>query len=305
LATTRKRRFSADAQKRRLGIVLILPSLLSLAIFIFKPLLDSIFMSQRKIDLLFGGPEEFVGFQNFIWLFQTEWFLPTLGRTLLITAAVMATQLVLAFLLGLLTDFDFRGKGLVRSFMMAPWATPIFVAALIWSWMYEPNISPFNRMLVDLGILENPVTWLGNPSTALPAVMIALVWKGLPFVYLVLLAGLQQISEELKDAARIDGAGYVQVVRYVILPGLRHVITTVVILRTIFLFNHFSFIFLLTGGGPLQATETMAIAAVKVGVDSFRYGRASAITTTMFLILLAMFFLYFSIDKKRITGGES
>jgi multiple sugar transport system permease protein len=220
-------------------------------------------------------------------------------RTIVFTFGVMSSQIVLGLCLALLTDFDYPGKKVIRSILIAPWAIPLFVAAMTWSWLYSPGFGPINHILRDLGILKESIDILGNKQTALPAAMIAMVWKGLPFVYLVMLAGLQQIPKDLREAARVNGANAWQEFIYVTLPGLRYIVTMLIILRTIWLFNHFAFLFVLTRGGPLGATETLAISAIRMGIDSFRYGRAATITTTMFLVLLVMFFIYWRLDKEQ------
>jgi multiple sugar transport system permease protein len=299
-----RRRWGARDRKTWVGIGLILPSVIALGVVIVKPLLDSFWMSVHELDLLFGTGQPFVGFRNFVWLFQSDWFFPTLLRTIFITVVVTGFQVVFAMAFALLTDFDFPGKSVVRSLVVAPWALPIFVAGLIWTWIYEPDISPINAILQSLGVIDDPVPWLSRRETALPAVMLALIWKGLPFMYLATLAGLQQIDQDHIDSARIDGANAWQEFRHVILPGLRYILTTIIILRSIFLFNHFAYIWVLTGGGPLNATEVLAISAVKVGVNSFRYGRAAAITTTMFFVLFGLFLVYYWADRKNRIGKD-
>lgn len=285
---------------RRLGLVLFFPSLLGIALVILKPLADSIVMSLYDIDLLFGGTDApFIGLGNYAWVFGSDWFLPTLGRTLLVTGVVMVFQIVLSLIFALITDFDFPGKGIVRSMLISPWAVPIVVAGLMWNWMYDPSIGPINHVLEAVGIIDAPINWLGRTDTALPAVMVALIWKGLPFVYLTILGAMQQVPADQKEAARVDGANAFQEFFHVTLPGISEVVTTMIILRTIFLFNHFSFIDVLTGGGPLGSTEVLAITAVKMGVNSFLYGRAAAITTTMFVALVVLFAVYYSINKER------
>jgi len=303
--TKYRRGLNGDAQRRWLGVALIVPSVLSIVVFILKPLVDSLLMSQRRIDLLYSTKEVFVGLDNFGWLFSQPWFLPTLFRTVIVSFVTMGLQVVIGFFVALLTDFDFKGRGVIRSILISPWAVPVFVAALTWRWMYQPNMSPFGGLFVALGLMPHPVQWLSNPTTAMIAIIIALTWSGFPFVYLTIYAGLQQVSQEVKDAAIIDGASAAQVVRYVTLPTIRYVITTVVILRTIFLFNQFPFIYLMTGGGPAGGTQVLSIAAIKQGISAFNYGRAAAITTTMFLVLLVMFLLYFvAYRRRRTAGGE-
>lgn len=280
------------------GVLLLLPSLTALAFFMFKPLLDSIIMSFKEINFFSGEPERFIGFDNFKWLFKSEWFVPDLIRTFYISIVVTVIQVILAIMIALLIDFEFKGQKFWRGILVVPWAIPVFVASLMWKWLYSGTMSPFSKLLVSLGLIEQGESILGGEH-ALFALIIALIWHGFPFIFLVIYSGLQQVPQTLIESAVIDGANSFQVSCKITIPYIRKIIATAVVLRFVFQFNQFPFIHLLTGGGPLNRTETLAIAAMKQGVSSFQYGRASAITTTMFLVLVIAFAIYY-----RIAGRE-
>lgn len=277
-----------------LGMMLFLPTLVVIGAIILRPLANSLWLSLFSYDLLSINPEpEFVGLENYAWLFQADWFLPVLINTLLVAVVVVNLQLVFALALAMLLDFDFPGQGFVRTLLIAPWAIPVIVTAFMWRWMLDPTFGPVNYYLTELGLINEPIAWLGNAATAFPAVMLVMLWKGLPFMLLAMIAGLQQVPRELREAARVDGASGWQELWHIVLPAMRHVIILMVILRGIFLFNHFDLLYLLTGGGPGDTTLVLSIQAVNVGFNSFRYGRAATITSFMFLILVGLSVVYF------------
>lgn len=280
------------------GILLLLPSVIALVIFMFKPLFDSFIMSFKEINFLSGNPERFIGFDNFKWMFSSEWFFDDLIRTFVISISVTGMQVVLSVFIALLLDFEFHGQRILRSILVSPWAVPVFVAGLMWKWLYSSIMSPFSKPLIFLGIINEGESILGG-EYALVALIVALIWHGFPFIFLVVYSGLQQVPDAIKESAIIDGANGFQVACKITIPYIRNIIATVVVLRFVFQFNQFPFIHLLTGGGPLNRTETLAVAAMKQGVNSFQYGRAASITTMMFVILVFSFGLYYRLSGKK------
>lgn len=293
-----RKKLSMEKRNSIYAILLLLPSILALVIFMFKPLLDSFVMSFKDINFMSGEPEKFIGFDNFIWMFTSDWFLADLGRTFLISVLVTAIQVVLSISIALLLDFDFPGQKFLRSLLVSPWAIPVFVAALMWKWMYSGTMSPFSVVLIKAGLMGEGESILGG-NLAMPALIVALIWHGLPFIFLVVYSGLQQVPDSIKESAMIDGANAFQVATRITVPYIRNIVATVVILRFVFQFNQFPFIHLLTGGGPLNRTETLAVAAMKQGVNSFMYGRAASITTVMFVVLVVCFVIYYRISGKK------
>lgn len=299
-------RLRTGQREALLGLGLILPTLLVVGIIIVRPLVESLWLSLHEQDLLSFDPEpSWVGLSNYLWMFTSSWFLPVLRNTAVVTVVVVGLQLVFSVALALLLDFDFPGQRVVRTLLIAPWAIPVIVAAFMWRWILDPSVGPLSYYLEALGLLPEPIAWLGNRTTALPAVTLVMLWKGLPFMLLAMIAGVQQVPKELREAARVDGANGWHEVRHVVLPSMRHVIVLMAILRCIFVFNHFDLIYLLTGGGPGDATLVMAIQAVNLGVNSFRFGRAATITSFMFLVLMALSLVYLRIANRRGGGADT
>lgn len=205
-----KRKMSIEQKVALGGIILITPSLLSLVIFIFKPLIDSFVMSFKEINFLTSSPEKFIGFKNYEWLFNTDWFWAVTYRTVVITVIVTGLQVILSLIMALVLDFDFPGQKFLRTLLVTPWAIPVFVAALMWKWMYSAIMSPFGDILVTLGFMGEGESILGIPGNAMVGLIVALTWHGLPFIFLVVYSGLQQVPNEIKESAMIDGANWFQ-----------------------------------------------------------------------------------------------
>jgi len=252
------------------------------------PLVRAFMMSLHKIILIrpqLGEP--FVGLENYLTVLRSQYFANALWQTFVWTSTNLVGQLVLGLLIALLLNTSFPGRTLARSVMLIPWVTPSVVAVLTWKWMYDGQFGVINSFLVRMGLIEKGVAWLGNTGTAMGAVLIESIWKGTPFVLVMLLAGLQAIPAELLDSASVDGASGLQRFRYVTLPFLRPTLIIAATLTTIYSFNNFNSIWLMTEGGPLRATETLTIFTYKLAFRSFDMGSATAAGVLTFLILLA------------------
>ncbi len=269
------------------GYLLILPAMLALLGVIGYPLVRAFIMSLHKMILIrpqLGQP--FVGLENYQTVINSPYFGNAIWQTFVWTSVNLVGQLVLGLLIALLLNASFPGRGLARSVMLIPWVTPSVVAVLTWKWMYDGQFGVINSWLVQLGIIERGVAWLGNTGTAMGAVLIESIWKGTPFVLVMLLAGLQAIPAELLDSASVDGANRWQRFRYVTVPFLRPTLVIAATLTTIYSFNNFNSIWLMTEGGPLRATETLTILTYKLAFRNFDMGSATAAGVLTFLILL-------------------
>ncbi len=270
-----------------LGYLLILPAMLVLVGVIGYPLVRAFNMSLHKIILIkpqLGQP--FVGLENYANVIKSPYFLNALWQTFVWTSVNLSGQLLLGLLIALLLNSNFPGRALARSIMLIPWVIPSVVAVLTWKWMYDGQFGIINSWLVQLGIIDKGVAWLGNTNTAMGAILIESVWKGTPFVLVMLLAGLQAVPGELLDSSKVDGANAWQRLRFVTLPFLKPTLVIAATLTTIYSFNNFNAIWLMTEGGPLRATETLTILTYKHAFRSFNMGEATAIGVLTFLILL-------------------
>ncbi len=265
-----------------------------------QPLIRNLWQSFYKINLMqFNEGATFIGFENFRFVLTNKNTMSALAHSGFLTVMATGLNLVIAFGLALLLDRPFVGRNLVRSLLILPWAVPSIVVAFIWQFLSDINYGMFNHWLLSLGLVDKPVAWLIQPISTWFIVIAAHVWKGLPVMLLILMAGLKQIPNELYDAAKVDGASALGTLRWIIIPNMLDVIAISVVLRTIWYFNWYDLVALLTGGGPARYTETMPLIAYRTAFTEFRLGRASAISAIMFMILLVLVFFFFEFRRRR------
>ncbi|MBC7190206.1 sugar ABC transporter permease [Candidatus Aerophobetes bacterium] len=295
-----KKTISLAKAESRLGVILMLPVLCILTLVVLYPLLSTFvlsFCTKNMLNPLQGV--KFVGFKNFLWIFSSSEFRLVLFNSLVLTFSTVGLQLLLGLIIAILLNMPFKGRGIIRSIFALPWAVPTFVAAFVWIWILDGHYGLINIIPMGLNILKTGIPWLSLPSTALFGTIIAYTWKGMPFVVLTLLAGLQLIPREIQEAARVDGASKWQEFIHITLPSLRFIIIITVLLRTIWTFNWFDFMYLLTGGGPAKSTLIFPIQVYDIAFSSYRWGRASAVGVVMFIIIIPFALLFFRLLSKE------
>lgn len=277
----------------KLGWVLLIPILAVLLGLIAYPFVLSIYLSFT--DKMIGRPAHFIGLQNYIDVVAgAEFgavFWKSVVNTILYTGSAVFLKACLGMVMALFLHEEFRGRGVMRAWCFLPWAIPSLIVGLSWQWIFAGTPSGMiNMILIDLGISDSLIQFLGNPHLALWAVAFVDIWAGCPFYGMMFLAGLQAIPRELYEAASIDGANVFQRYRNVTLPGLTTVIMITVLLSTIWTANGFNLIYILTGGGPANASMTFPMYTYQVGIaGAQQLGTASAITVLFlpfFLILI-------------------
>jgi ABC-type sugar transport system permease subunit len=271
-----------------LGYVLVAPVALCLLALVFYPFGFAIWISFT--DRQVGTEGAFIGLNNFLYLFKQSSFQATVQNTIVLVVAVQGLKLVLGLAIAILLNQQIRARQMWRGLILLPWAMPAFVAFLTWKLLYAPQGGAFNLILVGLGLVDNQVDFLSNKALAMPSVVVATFWRGFPFWVISFLAALQNVPHELYEAAAIDGATAMQRFRNITLPGIRHVILIVLLLSTIWTTNGFDNIFILTQGGPSDATMTFPMLAY-FGLQSLQIGQASAVSVAMLPVfaLLAFF----------------
>ena len=269
-----------------LGWLLLAPVLLVMSLLVVWPFATAIWIAFT--DKSIGREANWVGLDNFVRVVSSARFLRSLQNSLIFTVVAIALKFVLGMAMALTLNRAFFGRNVLRAYFLVPWVLPGFVAYMIWRWFLDPLQGVLNYALTDLGIIHYPLELLGNPSTALGAVIVADVWKTFPFFGVAFLAGLQNIPAETYEAAAVDGANGWQKFRFVTIPGLRHVILVVLMLATIWTFNAFEPVYLLTGGGPADATVVYTVLAYEMGIVNMRLGEASAVPV-MILPVLGLF----------------
>jgi len=256
---------------------------------------------------------EFVALRNYLALLQDERFWAACATTIYFTAVSVSVEVLLGLGIALFLDGlserawleDTGGRsGLQWSWMQAivlvPWAIPTVVSARMWDWIYQPEQGVLNYLLVRAGLIGEPVFWLGDPASAIHAAILMDVWKATPFAALLLLAGLKAIPRDLSQAARVDGARDGAIFRHVTLPLLTPVILIVLVFRTMDAFRVFDAVYVLTGGGPGNSTETLSIYAYKTLFQTLQFGYGSALASMMFVAMLIITGSYVLLMRRRL-----
>src|SRR5262245_258668 len=266
--------------ERWLSLLLLLPTLLLLGMFIAYPFFKGVELSVT--DTKGGVPGQFVVLQNFEKIWNDSIFHVAVWNTCLYTFVTTVFKLALGLWLALLLNNNFKGKAFTRAFILLPFIIPTVLSTLAWKWMFDPTFSVINWVLFQLGIIHSRINWLGDPTLALVSVMVVNIWRGVPFYAISLLAGLQTINPELHEAAAIDGARPYQRFWYITWPLLLPVTMVVVLFSVIQTFADFQLVYVLTGGGPANATHLFATYAYQIGVGTGLLSEGAAISLAMF-----------------------
>jgi ABC-type sugar transport system permease subunit len=262
----------------RLGYILVAPVVICLLLLVVYPFFFAIWISFT--DRVVGRPGRFIGFDNFAYLFGQSSFRATVGNTIVLVGFVQSLKLVLGLGIAVLLNQAVRGRNFWRALILLPWAMPGFVAFLTWKLLYAPQGGAFNMILLGTGMVDSHIDFLSTRTWAMPSVIVATVWRGFPFWVISFLAAMQNVSAEMYEAAAIDGAGAWRRFRHITLPSIRHVVLVVVLISTIQTTNGFENIWLMTQGGPSDATMTFPVLAY-FGMQSLRLGEASAVSVAM------------------------
>ena len=247
-----------------------------------------------------GVPGQFVGLRNFFDLFRGDIFRHTLRNSLLFTAVAVVIKTVLGLGLALLLQRVVIGRRVLRGIILLPWVVPSTLSVLGWWWLFDPLYGVINMGLIKIGLIHERIPWLSDPFWAMSAVIIVNVWRGLPFFAISFLAGLVSISEELYEAAHIDGAGPAASFVCITLPLLRPVLGVIVLYSIIMTVSDFNIVYILTRGGPMHSTHLFATFAYEMGLASGDIGKGAAISLFIFPVLALVAYC-----QLRITRGQT
>ena len=270
------------------GYLLVIPVCLVLLALVAYPFIYAIYISFTS--RVVGNAGKFVGLDNFRYLLNFVSFTRAVTNTVVLVAVTDGLKLVIGLSLALLLNERVRGRNLFRSFILLPWAMPGFIAFLTWRLLFQPIGGGINLILTDTHIYPGIIDWLGQKSTAMPAVIIATVWRGFPFWVISFLAALQNVPQEQYEAAKTDGANAWQRFWFITLPSIRHVILVVAVLSAIWTANSFENIWIMTQGGPSDATMVLPVLAY-FGLASQRLGEAAAVSVALIPALAILVFI--------------
>ena len=282
------------------GYLLVAPLVLWLVITIMLPLLYAVYVGFTDAGII-GTEADFIGLENYVTVLGDAEFRSAFGRSLIWAVGGAVVQTVLAFATALALNQAFRGRRFARTWIILSWIIPTIVIAILWRWMLNASYGVANFFVITLGISETPIDFLGSPKWALPTVILINAWRWFPFLALLILAGLQSIPGELYEAAKVDGANATQRFFNITLPQLQPVLYVVGLIGTLWAFQIFDVIWLLTQGGPSGATQTLPVMIYDRAFNGFAMGEASAISVLLcaFLLIFSVLYIMF------VPAGES
>lgn len=291
----------------RFAALLVAPAMAVIALVAFYPLGHALWLSLWKINLRFANtPWVFVGLGNYVDAITDDarW-LNALRVTLTITFTSLVAEFVLGMIFALFMNQSFKGRALVRASVLIPWSLTTVVSARMWQVIYHASYGVFNRILVDIGLIDAYKPWIISPVFTIWAMIGADVWKTTPFVALLLTAGMQLIPGELYEAAAIDGATAWDRFWRITFPLLRPTMLVALLFRMIDVFRMLDLPFVLTGGGPGQATETLSLYTYRVIFTDLKFGGGSALAVLTFLMILGTAFIFIRVLGAPVAGAES
>lgn len=289
-----------------LGAWFMMPAMAFLLLFLAYPLGLGMWMSMTDMRIGRGG--SFIGFENYVYLLDDRDFLRATGFTLIYTFIASIFKFSIGLYLAILLNNNMPFKALIRAVVLIPFIVPTVLSAVAFWWIFDTQFSIFTWLLQKWGILgkNELINWLGDPLLAQGSVIFANIWRGIPFIAITLLAGLQTVSPSLYEAATLDGANKWQMFRFVTYPLLTPIIAVVMTFSVLFTFTDFQLIWAMTRGGPVNATHLMATLSYQRGILGGRLGEGAAIATAMVPFLLAAIMVsWFGLQRRKWQQGES
>ncbi|MFQ6066422.1 MAG: carbohydrate ABC transporter permease [bacterium] len=274
------------------GWLLILPIIALLFFVLLLPTLYTLSLSFSRFSLSNPQENRFIGLDNYVRLIHDHEFRLSFWISVIFTGVTVPLELAIGLAFALFINRTFRGRGVIRTLILLPWALPTALNAIMWRWLYNTDYGLYNDVLLHLKIIARPINWLGAVPLAMIAMMIVAIWKTNSFMALILLAGLQSIPEELYNAAKIDGAGRWVSFKEITLPLLKPAILVALLFRSMDAFRAFGLPFNLTQGGPGNSTETLSLYAYKSFFQFLKFDYASAMAVVQFACLFALGLFY-------------
>jgi multiple sugar transport system permease protein len=288
--------------RNALGFIFMLPAAAILIVFLSYPLGLGVWLGLT--DATIGKPGEYIGLANYASLARDDVFWLSVFNTFLYTIVASVFKFGLGLWLALILNERLPFKSFIRAIILLPWIVPTVLSAIVFWWIYDSQFSIISWGLTKLGLIDHYINFLGDSTNARIATIVANVWRGIPFVAISLLAGLQTIAQSLYEAATLDGATAWQRFRYVTLPMLSPIIAVVMTFSVLFTFTDFQLIYVLTRGGPLNATHLMATLAFQRGIPGGQLAEGAAIAAAMIPFLLAaILFSYFGLQRRKWQQG--
>ena len=282
----------------------MLPAYIVLLTCMGYPLINTLRLAFSNYKLTAKNKISFAGFDNFSKIFNDPQIGMIAMNTLKFVVITLLLQLTLGFILALALKKPFKGRGIYQAVVFTPWAFSGFLVGLIFQWMFNGEYGLINDVLLKLGLIEEKISFLGTPGVSLWTVIVALVWQGIPFFGIMLLAALQSVPEELMEAAKIDGANALGRFWNVTIPCIKPTIVVTVLLRTIWIFNNADLIYIMTKGGPANTSDTLSSYMFIKAYSTLDFGFVSALGV-LFMMGLTIYILWFMKITKYNQAGDN
>jgi len=276
------------------GILYILPALIYMMVFVGYPIISNFILSFQDVTIktLNLPVKQFIGFENYIKVFQDPILQKSIFNTLLFTVLSLIFQFIFGFLLALFFYKKFSFSKPVRGLLMIPWMIPVTITALMFKFMFSSNVGIINQALQGLHLISAPIDWLITPNSAMFALIFTNIWIGIPFNMILLSSGLTLISSDIYESASIDGANKFQTMMKITLPLLKPTIQSVLILGFIYTFKVFDLVYVMTNGGPVNSTHLLSTYSYKLSFTLFEYSKGATVANILFVILFFVSLIY-------------
>lgn len=281
--------------------VFLAPALIFMGIFTAYPIIYNFIISMQDVNVMtFANPtKEFVGLRNYIQIITNSTFLVVLKNSVIFTVGSVFFQFIIGFALAMFLAKKFPLNNFVRGFIVVGWVIPPVVVGTIWKWLLNTDFGLINYFLSQLNLITDNISWLSNPNMAMIGILIANIWLGIPFNMMLLIGGLTGLPQTVFEAAEIDGANWFQKLFYLTIPMLKQTISATLMLGVIYTFKVFALIWVMTGGGPVNATNVLPTWSYQLSFDFFNFSQGAVVANLMFIIMLI-----FSIIYINYTAGK-
>ena len=285
--------------RRQTGLLLILPTLIIMAVFTVFPLGDGLRLSFTNASML-RDTTSYIGLGNYLRMLSDDIFWISFYHSVLLTTVAVVLQLVLGLIVASALKQDLPGVQFMRSIIMASWVIPVVATVVMFRFMSQPDYGFINIFFRTIGLDHLNSYWFGNIHAALPMIIIMHLWRNVPFYAIAFMAAMQAIPEYQYDAAKIDGAGTWRVFTNVTLPGIRSMIIVMVTIHVLWTFNNFDFVYIATGGGPVNATDILPVYVYRLTWSNYTVGYGAAVGAVMLVVLMIYFIMYLRIYERRL-----
>lgn len=293
--------FFEQFRKNKFYFLLLIPSLLFITVFVVYPIFYNINLSLRDVTVstLLTPEWEFIGIDNYLSLIKNEIFMEVIFNSIVFTVGSITFQFIIGFVLAMFLFKTFPGNKFIRTSIIMGWVLSPVVVGTVWRWILNSDYGLLNYTLRNFGIINEYISWLPSPNTAMIGVIIANIWFGIPFNMMLLTGGISGLREDVYEAAKIDGANSFQRFFYLTIPMLKQTIGATLMLGIIYTFKVFALIWVMTGGGPVNATTTLPVWSYQLSFSFFDFGRGAAAANILFIIMGIFALFYINIFGKE------